>query len=298
MDLAPILALARRQANVCSVRQCTTLGMATSSVSVLVARGLLDRPRRGVLTLPGADLDDFRTRCWIELCAVGSPAWIGGVAALSLHGLARAPGEIDVVVPQERKPAGPGRGRLRRLRVVPQDCTLADGVPALAVVRALFEAATEAPYDEVLGAAAAGVQCGALDLDELVAAAARIRTGARTVRSVATDLAGSGAHSLLAHRVTQLLRGAGFQVEAEVRVRRADGVSAVLDLVVVGTGVAIEVDGHAVHRGRRRLSRDRKRQNQAQLTDWLVLRVDWLRLETDAGGFLAEVRAAVAATGR
>ena len=59
--------------------------------------------------------------------------------------------------------------------------------------------------------------------------------------------------------------------------------------------VAIEVDGHAHHSGRERLSHDRRRQNAIVVDGWTVLRVDWLRMERDRGGFLRDVRAATTA---
>jgi very-short-patch-repair endonuclease len=298
MDIAPIIALAEQQANVVSVRQCLAQGTPATTLYRAAQRHHLGRPHTGVLTLPGADLDDFRTRVWVALCAVGSPAWIGGLASLALRELVRAPELVDVVVPPDRKPTPPAGCRLRRLRTDHRDVARLGSVPLLQVARGMAEVAASETYDDTLGAAAAALQRQATTLQELRTTAARVRTGARGLRLVADDLAGSRAQSVLAHRVTDLLRGHGFQLDAEVPVVRPDGSTALLDLAVRGTPVGIEVDGHAVHSGREKLSADRTRQNQLVLTGRTVLRVDWLRLQTDPDGFVAEVRAAVVATSR
>lgn len=296
MDIAPVISLAEQQAHVVSVRQCLALGVPNSTLHDAVARHHLGRPHRGVLTLPGANLDEFRTRAWVALCAVGSPAWLGGLAALAVRGLVREPDAIDIVVPPDRKPTPPDRCRLRRLSTDHDDVARLGRLPVLQVARSLAEVAATQPYDEALGAAAAALQRQAVTLPDLGGVADRVRTGARVLRRVVEDLGGSRAQSLLAHRVTDLLRGHGFRLEAEVRVTRPDGTEAMIDLVVRDTPVGIEVDGHAVHSGRDRLSADRTRQNQLVITGRTILRVDWLRLQTDPAGFVDEVRAAVELT--
>lgn len=290
--MTPVVRLARTQGGVLAAHQLEELGVPRSSFYDACREWELARPHRGVVALPGADLDAPMTRNWVAICAVGRPAWIGGLASLAVRGIVRDPATVHVTVHAPRKPSAPRWVRVRRLDLDHDDVDVHRGLPVLTVRRTLSEVAATEPYPEALGAVAASLQRRATTLDELAAAADRVRTGARALRRVVHDLRGSRAQSALAHRVTLLLGSNGMQVRAEVPVSTPSG-SFRIDLVVDGTTVAIEVDGHATHHGRWRLAADRRRQNALVLDGWTVLRVDWLRLERDADGFVDEVRRAV-----
>lgn len=297
MGMHRLTTLARRQGGVVSVRQADDLGIPRSTLDGRLRTWGVAKPHRGVIALPGVDLDAPTTRLWLALCAVGSPAWASGRTAAQLHAGEDVPAIVDVAVPVSRRPSAPSGVRLRRLTLGHRDVTVRRWVPLLQLDRALREAAALEAYDEALGLVAAAVQRRATTLDRLAASTRGRRPGGRQLRAIVADLGATGADSALAHRTVGLLRAAGLSVTSEVAVTIRGGRTAVLDIVVDGTDVAIEVDGHAVHGRRRAASSDRRRGNELALTGRTILRVDWLRLQEDPRGFVAEVVAAVESAG-
>ena len=79
--------------------------------------------------------------------------------------------------------------------------------------------------------------------------------------------------SVLERRMLRLLEGAGLAEPAcQLRVPRADGRTAFLDLAYPQIRLGIELDGHAWHSTKRQRQRDNERQNQVVLSDWKILR--------------------------
>lgn len=294
MGWQDLVAVGRRQAGVVSLRQVVAAGVPERTFRDWVARLRLERPTRSAALLPGADPTRPETRVWVALCTVGSPVWLSGLSTVALAGATRWPATVDVVVPRHRRPSGPTGVRVRRTDVTPDEVRAARGIPVLRPAHALREVAALESHREALAAVAATVRHGAARPSEVDAAAVGRRRGAAQLRTIATQLADTGARSVLAHEVTLLLQQAGWRTRPEVPVRRLDGRAAYLDIGIVGTRVAIEADGIAWHDRAPARSRDRVRDNQLAATGITVLHVDWPRLSGDPDGFLAEVAAAVA----
>jgi very-short-patch-repair endonuclease len=89
----------------------------------------------------------------------------------------------------------------------------------------------------------------------------------------ARDATARTPQSVLERRMLRLLTGADLpRPECQLRVTRADGRTAFLDLAYPEIRLGIELDGQAWHATVRQRQRDHDRQNQVVLSDWTILR--------------------------
>jgi very-short-patch-repair endonuclease len=131
---------------------------------------------------------------------------------------------------------------------------------------------------------------------EHLAAAVRHRFARRGTATLLRLLyvARSGAASVAEHRLHRLLRSAGLPGwRANVQVRDAAGVIAVVDVLFPKQRLVVEVDGFSAHQGRDRFVADRRRQNRLVGADYTVLRVTWDDLRDRPDAVIAEIRAAL-----
>lgn len=98
-------------------------------------------------------------------------------------------------------------------------------------------------------------------------------------------------------RAHRLLRAAGISGWRSNHPVLVDGHLYYLDIAFPGVRLVLEIDGRLHEDDRAVFENDRRRQNALVLEGWTVLRFTWRMLEEDPEGFVAAVRAAVAAAG-
>lgn len=164
-----------------------------------------------------------------------------------------------------------------RLRVYPEHVVTIDGIRATSRDRTvvdLLSVLTLGPSRTLLYRA---VQQGWIDRETLLRNIER-RSGWHGTPQLRTLLAElrDGAHAVTEARAITVLEAAGIAVDANVRLVLPDGGLAVLDLVVSGTRLVIEIDGRAHHSSPERFTADRRRQNQLVAAGFTVLRFTWV----------------------
>jgi hypothetical protein len=120
---------------------------------------------------------------------------------------------------------------------------------------------------------------GHVDRFQLIKRHAEIRQSGRNGVGVLAELldtrhaTAKTPQSVLERRMLRLIVGAGLpEPECQLRVPRADGRTAFLDLAYPQTRLGIELDSHAWHATRRQRQRDHERQNEVVMSDWTILR--------------------------
>lgn len=129
---------------------------------------------------------------------------------------------------------------------------------------------------------------------EHLGAAARDRLGRRGTPNLVRllRLANSDAASIAELKFHQLLRAAGLtDWQANVQVRDADGVFAVVDVLFSAVRLVIEIDGFAAHQDRERFMDDRRRDRRLEAAGYRVLHVTWDDIRDCPDKVLADIRA-------
>ncbi len=247
------------------------------------------RVRRG--TLDRLSLDVFRTAgtpdTWHQRLLAA--AWRGGpdccvshraAAALHTYDGFRA-GIVEVVHHQRRDDRDPSGVIVHTTSVLDAcDRMMWGPMPVTTPVRTLIDLGAVVSIERLEEALDSAERDGKVQRHELVTRHAQIRQRGRNgVGPLAVLLDRRSAseatpHSVLERRMLRLLSSAGLPEPAcQVRVPRADGRIAYLDLAYISIQLGIELDGHASHATRQQRQADHDRQNQVVVADdWTILR--------------------------
>ena len=245
-----------------------------------VRQGRHDRLSREVFRIAGAP-STWHQRLLAAAWSGGPECCVSHRAAAALHRYDGFRAEIvEVVHPQRRDYRGiPGVTVHVTSVLDPCDRALCGPIPVTTPVRTLIDLGAVVRIERLEEALDGAERDGTIDRFDLIARHAAIRQSGRNgVGPLARLLEAREVHaatpqSVLERRMLRVLAGAGLPVpECQVRVPRADGKTAFLDLAYAQVRVGIELDGQAWHATARQRQRDYERQNQVVIGDWSILR--------------------------
>ncbi len=186
--------------------------------------------------------------------------------------------------------------RVLRLDVPTADRVTVDGLPTTTRLRTAVDVAHLMPITQAQPILDRMLVLGAVQLDELTAAVdVSRRAGSAQARSLmrsAADLAAAESERH-ARRVLREAGITGWTPNYSVTVRGGHTIK--VDLALKKLKIAIEVKGWVFHSKSDRAKGDDDRVTDLQLAGWFVIPVGWLELMSDPEGFVAKVRAAIAA---
>lgn len=286
-------AKARRQHGVLNLAQLASIGITQGQLRGLRDRGRLIPVLPRVLRLDSAPMTK-RLRCMAAVLWAGEGAAIAGRTSAELHGLLDPiAGPISVVGPVSRTSC-PGID-LHKSKLFPLDRAVVDGIPVLTALRTLLDLAAADGQAICEIAMDAGLREGLVTIEGLRSLIERASTGrmrgTATLRRLAEVRGDEDAlsGSELESRVIRLLRRARYRLPERQVHFELDGRSARVDFLYPDANLVIEVDGRKWHAGRRRETRDRRRDHTLLLQGKLVLRFTWEDVVGNGDYFLAVV---------
>lgn len=221
------------------------------------------RPYPGVIVPPGPPLSP-RERIEAAVRSVSGEAWVGGYAALYLHGVVdQAPTQTLLWVPVSHRGASSRTRLVRRTSLLAaKDSIRVDGLPTVRAAWALRDVAGATTLDRLrnlaIDARFAGV-LGAPDLDWVVGQDRRFGGRAR-LAEVAADLRDDGSDSGFEFRSRDRLTAEGLPPDPRQKRLWTPGRPRDVDLPYDDFGVGVECVGLHYH-GRDQLDADAERDN-------------------------------------
>ena len=281
-----------------AVKEAVELGVPRSSFEARIRAEGWQRPFRGVVVLPGTELDAAAlARC--ALLSLGPPAAATGLTALAIHGAADAwPSKPQVLLPAPMHLTPQHGLRLIRSRTIEAtDVVMASGMRVASVPRAFLDAAATTSTASLR---ALLIDARQRRVSEVAAIAQR---ASRTIRApgrgrllrACRDVGDSGADSALVAEVEAWLRREGITLDVPPRTVATPARILHPDLTVAQLPIGIEADGFGAHASRQALDLDQRKHNAYLIAGWTVLRIGWERYGQDRNGFLAELLRAIAA---
>jgi hypothetical protein len=273
--------LARAQYGLITRAQGSRCGLSTRMLQLRVQRGTLEHLSRHVFRTAGAP-DTWHQRLLAAAWRGGPDCCVSHRAASALHSYDGFRSEIVEVVHHQRRDYRDSTGVIVHTTSVLDACdrTMWGPIPVTTPVRTLIDLGAVVSLDRLEEALDSAERDGKVLRHELVTRHAQIRQSGRNgIGPLAVLLDTRRAveatpHSVLERRMLRLLSGAGLpEPECQVRVPRADGRIAYLDLAYIPIQLGIELDGHASHATRQQRQADDDRQNQIVVVDdWTILR--------------------------
>jgi len=269
-----LVRLAERQYGVVARRQLTAAGVGRGAIENRLRRGLLIPLHRGVYAV-GHDRLTRDGRWMGGVLAAGPRAVLSHRDAAILHGLGQFGGtRVEVTAPGDVR--GDERLRVFPRRAVAHDEVTAVGrIPVTTVARTLVDLGDLLDHERLLQVLAAAERANLLELSaiERALAGSATRPGPAHGRltAVLAEHARRGAQltrEQLERRLRRLVRLHGLP-PAELNARVA---GEEVDACWRESGVIVETDGWAFHRGRAAFQRDRAKSNRLTLLGWTVLR--------------------------
>lgn len=292
--LRTALELAASQGGVISVDQAVQAGLARSTMRGIVARQGWRRLHRGVYLLPGAEYG-FHQACQAALLAAGTNSVLCRRSVAHLFGLLPRPPFVEVFLPLgERAPSLAPVRVCRTGTLRPADVAMVDTLRATTPTRTVIDLAAVLQPPELRAVLIDAQQKRLIHLgkvDRRIEGLGPVR-GIGVVRRLVWEMHPERCDSVLEHRVRSLIREAQLPSPAPQPLPvRAGNRTLRIDIAWPARQVGLEVDGLAYHSSHGDLDRDHRRGNALVLAGWRILRVGWHRVEADAEGFLAELRA-------
>lgn len=302
----------RLQHGLVTPKQLRAVGIGRSVLSRALARGEVRRVRPGVyangplapwpahaVTHLGV-APELVQQVLAALLCLGQDATAGGRTAACLRGwglLVEPQQEQDVVVAHFRGRAKLAGVRVLRRRTVQREQVrpLEDGAPIWVTTAAatVLDCCLLLPYEEAVVVCDSALRSGQVTLEELSAAATRVRgmRGARRVRRVLAGCdpeSGSVLESVLRVRMTE--DGIdGFATQQVVRDARGRHILR-SDFCFAAVRLVVETDGSRWHPDP---ARDQGIDNRLAAAGWRVLRFTWRQVVHDPAAVLALIRAAL-----
>jgi hypothetical protein len=296
--------IARSQDGLATRRQCVEAGLAYSTLRRGLTDGRLREVLPGTLSFEALNVpDSIHRRIWAAALSTAVP--VSHWTAALLHGLDHAHPVLDaahadpartplhVTAPVERR-IETFPGHVHRRPLFPEEVVAVDGIAATSLIRTCIDLICWLPRRQSAAFAFRSHQQRWLaphDVDRAINARSWCPgvVHLRELRPIFDHDAHSAGEWLL-------LQVAGstddVALDFNVPVRCTSGARYVLDAVVRGVRLALEVDGRAYH-GVERFQTDRRRQNDLVEDGWTVLRFTWDDLTRRPDDVLARIRRAV-----
>lgn len=288
----------RRRGGVGHVRDGEAFGLTSGQVGNYWRRQGWPMPFRGVVVLPGTEMD-LRRRALAATTWIGEPVAVTGATALRLHGADdRDPVKLDLVVPKSRRNREGRWGQVHRSEVAFERSFVdIGGVPTVPVPWAVRDRVVFGgpghPRTHVIRA----MQRRLATLEELEAAACETphAPGVPQLLEILRRLRRDQVDSGLELDTRDTLRAAGYDPWPRPFPTACPDRRVIhLDFAFEKFWVGGECEDPYTH-GPEAFTRDRTRWNQARRAGWQIVFVWRGRLRDDPGGFLEEIAEAIAA---
>jgi hypothetical protein len=262
---------------------CRAHGIAYSTVRRGIEAGEIVEVEPGVLALRDWP-DSYLRRVRAVVMSTGAVAshWSAmSVLRLShdhrdLHATQRPSGGVVHVIAQRSVGTLRHKTVVHRLPLVLDEVRSINGILVTNVQRTCADLLAMLPLDQARPLAFRARQQRWLDSDDIDRAIQRRgRTrGVGTLREL-RPIFDANAHSVAEWMFADVMRAAPeIEWDANVPIRGASGERYVLDGVVRGMKLGIEIDGRAFH-SRERFAQDRRRQNDLVAAGWTIIRFTW-----------------------
>lgn len=236
------------------------------------------RPYPGVIVPPGPPLAP-RERIQAAVLSIAGDAWVGGHAALFLHGVIdQPPTQTLLWVPVSHRGATSRTRLVRRTSLLTaKDTLLIDGLPTVQAAWALRDVAGETNLDRLRNLAIDArfkEVLGGPDLDWVVAKDRRFG-GRSRLAQVADELRDDGSDSGFEFRIFDRLTVEGLAPDAKQKRLWTPGRPRDVDIAYDRYRVGVNCDGLAYH-GRDQQDADAERDNDiAAHGGYVVLKLTW-----------------------
>jgi very-short-patch-repair endonuclease len=294
--------LAAGQQGVFARDEAIAAGLSRDQLIDRVNRGRYIRLYPGVYAIAGAPRTDRQrlagvARSFPQLAAVSHQT------AAEMWGLTRRGiRTLEVVTTRWDRVQRPGVRVHESLDLIDADVVEIDGVPVTTAVRTVVDLGASHRWS-VESALEEGIRRGLFGLDEVEAFVRRVaRRGRRGVGVIRPLLESrrrwdSATESALEDCFRRLIAASGLPqpvLQHEIRNDVGRLISRV-DFAYPDYGLAIELDSEAYHMDRLTFRGDRRKQNQASVLGWTVLRYTWWDLHERPSQVEREIRAALRA---
>jgi very-short-patch-repair endonuclease len=289
-----IAAVAALQHGRISRRQLEAIGVSSSSVSWLVAKGRLFPSLRGVFTVGHQGRIELSQETE-ALLSVRDGAALSHWSASALWDLwAPRSTQVEVLVQDWTAASNPGV-RVHRSRILaPQDLRIRSGLPVTSPARTLLDIAprcSERPLEIAFDRAITSRVMREADVSDVLQRAG----GHRGRRRLAGMLAyWSGGTALSWSEGEERLRAMIRAARLPDPLSNVEVAGHTVDFYWPEHGFVLEVDGYRFHSGRRRFEDDRRRDQDLRRAHVDVMRVTRRQVETDPYAIIAGIAAALA----
>lgn len=287
-----------------SLRQAAAAGLSESEVATLVRRGDWLRVGPGLRRVADANDDGWRDGVRAALLGAGPGAVAAGPTAAELQGIvgARPGARIWLAVPPDRHPEHRPGVRLLRSPVLAAHVVEVDGIPVTAPLRAVLDSARYADHLGAVCLLESALRQQLFATGDVLAAVSALhgKRGSVAARKALRRI-DLRSESPLETKARLLLVDAGFRYP-RLQQSFAPGDTRRIDLAYLAPpggpyrGLAIEIDGRAIHAREEAFDSDPVRQTALEEAEWLVRRFTNRNL-ADPAYVCQTVRRALARTG-
>jgi very-short-patch-repair endonuclease len=280
--------LAARQDGIITRVQLRRCAVGDNAIDRLLSSGALTVLERGVFLVRGAPMT-YRASLWRAVAASGGVLAFG--TAAHLWGVIDAqPDLVHVHTPPQRRPARLAGVKIHRCFVPIQAMTTCAGLPITPRSWSVLDHLGTLRPGPAQTLADRCLQRGWITANDIRRRLSELpgHGGNAILRGLAQQLGdGAAAHSeRVLHRI--LVRAGLTGWTANYPVWHDGDLLAVVDVALVESRIALEVDGWAHHSDVERFQRDRTRQNALAAAGWTILRFTWADL-TQRPGYVASV---------
>jgi predicted transcriptional regulator of viral defense system len=291
-------ALVATQHGVVAHGQLVALGFSRREVQGMKKAGWMHPVHRGVYAVGRRSLG--RNGRWMAaVLACGPGALLSHRSAGALHGLLRTRSSvIEVTVPTARGRDIAGVRPYVARRLEPHDSTVVHGIPCTSVALTLLNIAAVTPRRQTERACDEAEVQRLVHLQQLheLLERSRGRRGVATLRAVLADhaIGTTLTRSELEELTLAICRRAEVPVPAvNADAQGASGRTYSVDFLWPDHRVVLETDGHAYHRTRSAVERDRRREADLVTAGLRVLRSTWRQVAREPDGIGRMLRAAL-----
>lgn len=277
-----MLALLKTQAGVVSREQLMDLGLTNQQIHRRVSKGIIIRVLPRIFRHASAP-ETWLQQLWAAFLWTRRRAVISHEAAGALWNLDGCPPGRVVLLSTEALESPREPIRIHRATLLaPHHLTQRDGLAVTTPTRTLLDLSGVLDEEALEAALDCALRRGSTSLQrlgsELGRSTGRGQRGRKALLRLLRERSPgySPTHSVLETRFRRLLKRNGFPAPGQQEiVRRQQNGFAVVDFLYPELGLVIEVDGYAVHSGRRAWQHDRHRQNDLVSVGKKVLRFSW-----------------------
>lgn len=291
--------IAGRQHGLLTSKQLREAAISPAAESTLLARGGLQRVRRGVVRLTGS-LSTWEQSLAALCLSIGAPVAASHLSAVRLWGLRSHDTDLELTLPYTRNSRVRGATVHRSTDLVDIDIVERLGIPTTSIERTLCDVGARVSPRELQRITDHALGTNLTSPDRLARFVERVGTNGRpgvaamrqrlTAQADSARLAESGPELALARLCTEY----GLPRPVPQHAVRIRGRRYRVDLAYPDQRVFLEFDGLRWHSSPEAIARDHRRQNALTSAGWLPLRFAWLDLTDRPAAVADEIRRTLA----